>query len=94
MPFCLSLTQGSELSGWSLGRWSSNGIDIHHNFPDLNTILWEAEAKKWIPRKMSNHHIPVPEWYLSNNASVSLPNSLYPRVHFHCLFPVPFKHNC
>lgn len=70
---CLSpLSQGSELSGWSLGRWSSNGIDIHHNFPDLNTILWEAEAKKWVPRKMLNHHIPIPEWYLSNNASVSL----------------------
>ncbi|TNN03444.1 hypothetical protein fugu_000473 [Takifugu bimaculatus] len=63
---------GSELSGWSLGRWSSNGIDIHHNFPDLNTILWEAEAKKWTPRKTSNHHIPIPEWYLSNNASVAV----------------------
>uniref|UniRef100_A0A672FZE2 Carboxypeptidase X, M14 family member 2 n=1 Tax=Salarias fasciatus TaxID=181472 RepID=A0A672FZE2_SALFA len=37
---------GSELSGWSLGRWSNDGIDIHHNFPDLNSILWEAEAKK------------------------------------------------
>uniref|UniRef100_H3DQ18 Carboxypeptidase X, M14 family member 2 n=1 Tax=Tetraodon nigroviridis TaxID=99883 RepID=H3DQ18_TETNG len=63
---------GSELSGWSLGRWSSNGIDIHHNFPDLNTILWEAEAKKWLPRKMLNHHIPIPDWYLSNNASVAV----------------------
>lgn len=70
--FSSRFTQGSELSGWSLGRWSSNGIDIHHNFPDLNTILWEAEAKKWIPRKTLNHHIPIPEWYLSNNASVSL----------------------
>lgn len=78
--FCLSFTQGSELSGWSLGRWSSNGIDIHHNFPDLNTILWEAEAKKWTPRKPSNHHIPIPEWYLSNNASVSPTNST--RVQF------------
>uniref|UniRef100_A0A3Q3WKD7 Peptidase M14 domain-containing protein n=1 Tax=Mola mola TaxID=94237 RepID=A0A3Q3WKD7_MOLML len=37
----------------------SNGIDIHHNFPDLNSILWEAEAKKWIPRKMFNHHVAV-----------------------------------
>uniref|UniRef100_A0A3Q3IJR4 Uncharacterized protein n=1 Tax=Monopterus albus TaxID=43700 RepID=A0A3Q3IJR4_MONAL len=63
---------GSELSGWSLGRWSNNGIDIHHNFPDLNSILWEAEAKKWISRKMFNHHVPIPEWYQSNNASVSL----------------------
>ncbi|KAJ4940640.1 hypothetical protein JOQ06_026937 [Pogonophryne albipinna] len=63
---------GSELSGWSLGRWSSDGIDIHHNFPDLNSILWEAEVKKWIPRKMFNHHVPIPEWYLSKNASVAV----------------------
>lgn len=63
---------GSELSGWSLGRWSNDGIDIHHNFPDLNSILWEAEAKKWIPRKMFNHHVPIPEWYQFNNASVAL----------------------
>uniref|UniRef100_A0A671Y5B1 Inactive carboxypeptidase-like protein X2 n=1 Tax=Sparus aurata TaxID=8175 RepID=A0A671Y5B1_SPAAU len=63
---------GSELSGWSLGRWSNDGIDIHHNFPDLDSILWEAEAKKWIPRKMFNHHVPIPEWYLSKNASVAV----------------------
>lgn len=71
-----SFTQGSELSGWSLGRWSNDGIDIHHNFPDLNSILWEAEAKKWIPRKMSNHHVPIPEWYQYKNASVSLTDSV------------------
>ncbi|XP_061564388.1 inactive carboxypeptidase-like protein X2 [Cololabis saira] len=63
---------GSELGGWSLGRWSNDGIDIHHNFPDLNTILWEAEAKKWIPRKMFNHYVPIPEWYQAKNASVAL----------------------
>ncbi|KAI3365166.1 hypothetical protein L3Q82_010265 [Scortum barcoo] len=63
---------GSELSGWSLGRWSNDGIDIHHNFPDLNSILWEAEAKKWIPRKMFNHHVPIPEWYQHKNASVAV----------------------
>ncbi|XP_034070185.1 inactive carboxypeptidase-like protein X2 [Gymnodraco acuticeps] len=63
---------GSELSGWSLGRWNSNGIDIHHNFPDLNSILWEAEVKKWIPRKMFNHRVPIPEWYLFKNASVAV----------------------
>ncbi|KAM9773890.1 inactive carboxypeptidase-like protein X2 [Syngnathus typhle] len=63
---------GSELSGWSLGRWSNDGIDIHHNFPDLNTILWEAEAKKWIPRRMANHYVSVPDWYQSKNASVAV----------------------
>lgn len=70
--------QGSELSGWSLGRWSNDGIDIHHNFPDLNSILWEAEVKKWIPRKMFNHHVPIPEWYQSKNASVSLTGAFIP----------------
>lgn len=65
------VVQGSELSGWSLGRWSNIGIDIHHNFPDLNSILWEAEAKKRIPRKVLNHHVPIPDWYQSSNASVS-----------------------
>ncbi|XP_056153080.1 inactive carboxypeptidase-like protein X2 [Lampris incognitus] len=63
---------GSELSGWSLGRWSQDGMDIHHNFPDLNSILWEAEAKKWIPRKMFNHHVSIPEWYQSKNATVAM----------------------
>ncbi|XP_037134058.1 inactive carboxypeptidase-like protein X2 [Syngnathus acus] len=63
---------GSELSGWSLGRWSNDGIDIHHNFPDLNSILWEAEAKKWIPRRMANHYVSVPDWYQSKNASVAV----------------------
>ncbi|KAM3834027.1 inactive carboxypeptidase-like protein X2 [Diretmus argenteus] len=63
---------GSELSGWSLGRWSQDGIDIHQNFPDLNSILWEAEAKKWVPRKRFNHHISIPEWYQLKNATVAV----------------------
>ncbi|XP_071250800.1 inactive carboxypeptidase-like protein X2 [Salvelinus alpinus] len=66
-----ALEAGSELSGWSLGRWSQDGVDIHHNFPDLNSILWEAETKKWIPRKMLNHHVPIPEWYQSKNSTVA-----------------------
>ena len=74
--FLLSVPQGSELSGWSLGRWSTDGIDIHHNFPDLNSILWEAEAKKWIPRKMFNHQVPIPDWYQSTNASVGVTDRL------------------
>uniref|UniRef100_A0A672FE45 Carboxypeptidase X, M14 family member 2 n=1 Tax=Salarias fasciatus TaxID=181472 RepID=A0A672FE45_SALFA len=57
--------EGSELSGWSLGRWSNDGIDIHHNFPDLNSILWEAEAKKWPPRKMLNHHSDSVKWIVA-----------------------------
>ncbi|KAG9346068.1 hypothetical protein JZ751_007885 [Albula glossodonta] len=63
---------GSELVGWSLGRWSQDGLDIHHNFPDLNSILWEAEAKNWVPRKVLNHHVPIPEWYQRKNATVAM----------------------
>ncbi|XP_044301647.1 inactive carboxypeptidase-like protein X2 isoform X3 [Varanus komodoensis] len=64
--------EGSELGGWSLGRWTQDGIDINNNFPDLNTLLWEAEDQKRVPRKVPNHHIPIPEWYLSENATVAV----------------------
>ncbi|KAJ6668989.1 hypothetical protein lerEdw1_007798 [Lerista edwardsae] len=63
---------GSELGGWSLGRWTQDGIDINNNFPDLNTLLWEAEDRKRILRKIPNHHISIPEWYLSENATVAV----------------------
>ncbi|XP_056628192.1 inactive carboxypeptidase-like protein X2 isoform X2 [Triplophysa dalaica] len=63
---------GSELSGWSLGRWSKDGLDIHHNFPDLNSVLWEAESRKWVPRKFHNHHVSIPDWYQSKNATVAV----------------------
>lgn len=63
---------GSELGGWSLGRWTEDGIDINNNFPDLNTLLWESEDRKLVSRKVANHHIPIPEWYQSENATVAL----------------------
>ncbi|XP_061083901.1 inactive carboxypeptidase-like protein X2 [Conger conger] len=63
---------GSELGGWSVGRWSLDGLDIHHNFPDLNSILWEAEARKWVPRKVLNHHVAIPDWYQTTNATVAM----------------------
>ncbi|MEJ1273738.1 carboxypeptidase X 2 (M14 family) [Cricetulus griseus] len=63
---------GSELGGWSLGRWTHDGIDINNNFPDLNTLLWEAEDRQNAPRKVPNHYIAVPEWYLSENATVAM----------------------
>uniref|UniRef100_A0A667Y8T2 Carboxypeptidase X, M14 family member 1 n=1 Tax=Myripristis murdjan TaxID=586833 RepID=A0A667Y8T2_9TELE len=31
--------KGSELAGWAYGRYSYEGIDLNHNFPDLNNIL-------------------------------------------------------
>ncbi|NWU96499.1 CPXM2 protein, partial [Upupa epops] len=53
---------GSELGGWSLGRWTQDGIDINNNFPDLNSLLWESEDQKKSKRKVPNHHIPIPDW--------------------------------
>uniref|UniRef100_A0A3B4ZVI9 AE binding protein 1 n=1 Tax=Stegastes partitus TaxID=144197 RepID=A0A3B4ZVI9_9TELE len=35
--------------------------DIFQNFPDLNSILWGAEDRGWVPRIVPNHHIPLPE---------------------------------
>ncbi|XP_043911953.1 inactive carboxypeptidase-like protein X2 [Protopterus annectens] len=62
---------GSELGGWSLGRWTAEGIDINHNFPDLNSYLWLAEDRKFASRKLSNHHIPIPDSYFADNSSVA-----------------------
>lgn len=70
-PHILNRLQGSELGGWSLGRWTHDGIDINNNFPDLNTLLWEAEDRQSVPRKVPNHHIAIPDWFLSENATVS-----------------------
>ncbi|RMC11286.1 hypothetical protein DUI87_11405 [Hirundo rustica rustica] len=69
---------GSELGGWSLGRWTQDGIDINNNFPDLNSLLWESEDQKKSKRKVPNHHIPIPDWYLSENATVRTPEAGVP----------------
>ncbi|NWI00801.1 CPXM2 protein, partial [Tichodroma muraria] len=53
---------GSELGGWSLGRWTQDGIDINNNFPDLNSLLWDSEDQKKSKKKVPNHHIPIPDW--------------------------------
>ncbi|XP_023585649.1 inactive carboxypeptidase-like protein X2 [Trichechus manatus latirostris] len=63
---------GSELGGWSLGRWTHEGIDINNNFPDLNTLLWESEDRQNVPRRVPNHYIAIPEWFLSENATVAV----------------------
>lgn len=62
--------QGSEMGNWALGHWTEEGYDIYQNFPDLNSILWGAEDRGWVPRLVPNHHIPLPE--NSFNGSVSL----------------------
>ena len=67
----LSPWQGSELSGWAMGRWTYEGIDLNHNFADLNTALWDAEDNDLVPHEFPNHYIPIPEYYTFANATVS-----------------------
>ncbi|XP_030046794.1 probable carboxypeptidase X1 [Microcaecilia unicolor] len=62
---------GSELSGWAIGRWTYFGLDLNHNFADLNTPLWDAEDNELIPDKFPNHYIPIPEYYTHPNATVA-----------------------
>ncbi|XP_020663305.3 putative carboxypeptidase X1 isoform X2 [Pogona vitticeps] len=62
---------GSELSGWAMGRWTYEGIDLNHNFADLNTALWDAEDNEMVPHEFPNHYIPIPEPYTFPNATVA-----------------------
>ncbi|MBN3296960.1 AEBP1 protein, partial [Amia calva] len=68
----LAYEMGSEMGNWGLGHWTEEGYDIFQNFPDLNSILWGAEDRGWVPRIVPNHHIPIPENFLSENASVAV----------------------
>nr|XP_031360503.1 probable carboxypeptidase X1 [Lonchura striata domestica] len=61
---------GSELVGWAMGRWTYEGIDLNHNFADLNTALWDAEDNELVPHEFPNHYIPIPEYYTFANATV------------------------
>lgn len=69
---CICVSQGSELSGWALGRYSYEGIDMNHNFPDLNNIMWDAQEVATDKKKVSNHYIPMPEYYTTTNATVCI----------------------
>ncbi|XP_077638674.1 putative carboxypeptidase X1 [Lonchura striata] len=62
---------GSELVGWAMGRWTYEGIDLNHNFADLNTALWDAEDNELVPHEFPNHYIPIPEYYTFANATVA-----------------------
>lgn len=54
-----------------MGRWTYEGIDLNHNFADLNTALWDAEDNDLVPHEFPNHYIPIPEYYTFANATVS-----------------------
>lgn len=62
--------QGSEFGNWALGLWTEEGFDIFEDFPDLNSVLWAAEEKKWVPYRVPNNNLPIPERYLSADATV------------------------
>lgn len=62
--------QGSEFGNWALGLWTEEGFDIFEDFPDLNSVLWAAEEKKWVPYRVPNNNLPIPERYLSPDATV------------------------
>lgn len=64
------LLQGSELAGWADGRYSFEGIDLNHNFPDLNNIMWDAQETAADQSKVINHYIPIPEYYTKEDAMV------------------------
>ncbi|KAM8973769.1 adipocyte enhancer-binding protein 1 [Pelodytes ibericus] len=63
---------GSELGNWALGHWTEEGYDIFTNFPDLNTVLWTAEERKWVPHRVPNHHLPIPESFLEDDATIAM----------------------
>ncbi|KAK5871190.1 hypothetical protein PBY51_004083 [Eleginops maclovinus] len=59
---------GSELSGWMTGHFTNDGFDIFQNFPELNSILWDAEDKGLVPKLTPNHHVPIPDTYETNSS--------------------------
>ncbi|XP_024116080.1 probable carboxypeptidase X1 [Oryzias melastigma] len=63
--------KGSELAGWALGRYSHEGIDMNHNFADLNSVMWTAIELETDRSKLINHYFPIPEKYTSEDAFVA-----------------------
>uniref|UniRef100_A0A3Q2XKG7 Carboxypeptidase X, M14 family member 1 n=1 Tax=Hippocampus comes TaxID=109280 RepID=A0A3Q2XKG7_HIPCM len=67
----MAFKKGSELSGWTLGRYSYEGIDMNHNFADLNSVMWNAFELETNRSKLINHYFPIPEQYNSKDAFVA-----------------------
>ncbi|NWX80592.1 AEBP1 protein, partial [Alca torda] len=68
----LAREAGSELGNWALGHWTEEGYDLFENFPDLASALWAAQERRLVPHKFPNHHIPIPEHYLAEDATVAV----------------------
>ncbi|XP_056625972.1 LOW QUALITY PROTEIN: probable carboxypeptidase X1 [Triplophysa dalaica] len=67
----MAYKKGSELAGWGFGRNSYEGIDMNHNFADLNTVMWDAIELETNKSKLINHYFPIPEYYTSEEAMVA-----------------------
>ncbi|XP_039976484.1 probable carboxypeptidase X1 [Xiphias gladius] len=67
----IAFKKGSELAGWALGRYSYEGIDMNHNFADLNSVMWTAIELETDRSKLINHYFPIPEQYTSEEAFVA-----------------------
>ncbi|KAM9850336.1 putative carboxypeptidase X1 [Aulostomus maculatus] len=67
----IAFKKGSELAGWALGRYSYEGIDMNHNFADLNSVMWTAIELETDRSKLINHYFPIPEQYTSEDAFVA-----------------------
>ncbi|XP_035506113.1 probable carboxypeptidase X1 isoform X4 [Scophthalmus maximus] len=67
----VAFRKGSELAGWALGRYSHEGIDMNHNFADLNSGMWTAVELETDRSKLINHYFPIPEQYTSEQAFVA-----------------------
>uniref|UniRef100_A0A8C9Y628 Carboxypeptidase X, M14 family member 1 n=1 Tax=Sander lucioperca TaxID=283035 RepID=A0A8C9Y628_SANLU len=67
----MAFKKGSELAGWGFGRYSYEGIDMNHNFADLNSGMWSAIELATDQSKLINHYFPIPEQYTSEEAFVA-----------------------
>nr|XP_029133811.1 probable carboxypeptidase X1 [Labrus bergylta] len=67
----MAFKKGSELAGWAFGRYSYEGIDMNHNFADLNSVMWNAIELETDRSKLINHYFPIPEQYTSEDAFVA-----------------------
>ncbi|XP_030001224.1 probable carboxypeptidase X1 isoform X2 [Sphaeramia orbicularis] len=67
----MAFKKGSELAGWAFGRYSYEGIDMNHNFADLNSGMWTAIELETDRSKLINHYFPIPEQYTSEDAFVA-----------------------
>ncbi|XP_027707582.1 adipocyte enhancer-binding protein 1 isoform X2 [Vombatus ursinus] len=68
----IAAQMGSEFGNWALGLWTEEGFDISENFPDINTVLWGAEERKWVPHRVPNNNLPIPDRYLGADATIAV----------------------